>query len=155
VFLVHIKHNPLVSLSYFPALDDRLSNVLTNTLTRGNCKMFRFVTLASILSVFSLAAPSAFARTIEIRSADAICVRENLEKYLALPDDPIILVQGSCPATIGLAGVKSRAGPKIVKKPKALVLRKSELRCIAEVAPPAPRAGKAKGVMKIELSACR
>lgn len=125
---------------------------------RGNSKMRHSrgsVTAASLVTVIlcaGLSAPAS-ARTIVLVTRDALCIANNVDRYLSLLDDPVLVVQGSCPDAIENP-VRGHAGPVQTDKPKAIVLRKAELACVAHLIRQTPPANLKKKLLKFDLRKC-
>lgn len=108
---------------------------------KGCCICFALVSSV----VFSSGLPSIAAEAADIRvtSAQAACIAENVDAYLASGRDPVVVVPETCPdqptsddLMAALAPRNSGAGlpePKVGEPDAALVMLRSELECFAHL----------------------
>lgn len=78
--------------------------------------------------MFVLASSPAHARKVTLSTSDLKCIVNNLDVYLSAPNDPLLIIPGECPKPI----LEAQNGPQVSKQATVAVLKKSELRCLAD-----------------------
>lgn len=81
-----------------------------------------------LVSTLALICAPAHARKVTLSTSDLKCIVNNIDVYLAAPNDPLLIIPGECPNP----NIDAHNGPVPSKQATVAVLKKSELRCIAD-----------------------
>ena len=83
---------------------------------------------AMLVAILVLASSPANARKVTLSTSDLKCIVNNIDVYLAAPNDPLLIIPGECPNP----NIDAHNGPVPSKQATVAVLKKSELRCLAD-----------------------
>lgn len=120
--------------------------------------------LVFCLTIVSFCLPgTAQARPVVIDAASLRCIAENLNAYLAAPDDPVFVIPRLCPRIptvddLADAATASTAGSGVViprnESSQLRILRKFELRCLAAVYRNLRRQGRLPTTIRLDTRRC-
>lgn len=120
--------------------------------------------LAIFLMIGALSFPQpAHARPVAIAAASLRCIAENLDTYLATPDDPVFVIPRLCPRIptaddLADAATASTLGSGVViprnESSQLRILRKFELRCLAALYRNLSRQGRLPATIRMDTRRC-